>query len=103
MVVLLSGGRQGPPGSAELVQALAAQLAGLRVGDVVVERMPAVGDLEFAVRALGRSEQRSDDALAGMRLSGRGHRRPEGGAGAVADAHAVLVRREVVQRSSLAV
>src|SRR3954452_2989166 len=79
-VDLRSSGRDDPPRSAELIEALAAELAALAVGDVVVEGVPAVGHLERPVRAPGRAEERVTDAGAGVRLCLRGERRPESGA-----------------------
>src|SRR5205085_9274414 len=67
-VDLRSSGRDDPPGSAELIEALAAELAALAVGDVVVEGVPAVGHLERPVRAPCRAEERVTDAGAGVRL-----------------------------------
>src|SRR5438093_10482325 len=83
-VDLLAGGRKDPPGSAELVDTLARRLAGLPVGDEVVERVTAVGDFELAVLALRRAEQGGAHAVSGDRLSVRDEWRPEGVAVAVA-------------------
>src|SRR5690242_4324301 len=101
-VDLPSCSRQRPPGAAELVDALAGRLAGLAVGDEVVERVAAVGDLELAVLALRRTEQRGLHAWAGDRLARSEERRPERGAGAVADACRALVLDEVVEGDPLA-
>src|SRR5947207_6632943 len=66
-VDLLACGREHPPGAAELVDALAGRLTRLAVGHEVVERVAVVGDLEPAVLALGRAEQRRAHARAGDR------------------------------------
>src|SRR5207244_1443199 len=55
------------PRAAELGDVLAADLPGLGVADVVVERPPGVRDLAAAVAALGRAEQRALDAVARAR------------------------------------
>src|SRR5690349_3765323 len=102
-VDLPAGGRDDPPRPAELVDALAAGLARLAVGDEVVERVAAVGDLELAVLAPRRPEERDARPAPGDRLPLRGQRRPERRAGAVADAVRAHVRREVVERDALAV
>src|SRR5439155_4092890 len=103
MVDLLACGREHPPRAAELVEALAGRLTGLAVGHEVVERVTVVGDLELAVLALGRAEQRRAHSGTGNRLALGDERRPERRAGAVADAARALVGREVVQRDALAV
>src|SRR5437867_4026425 len=82
-VDLLACGREHPPGAAELVQALAGRLARLAVAHEVVERVAVVGDLELAVLAPGRAEQRSAYTRAGDRLAARQKRGPERRAGAV--------------------
>src|SRR5437867_11464110 len=102
-VDLLACGREHPPRTAELVHALTGRLAGLAVGDEVVERVAAVGDLELSVLAFRRTEQRCADALARDRLAGRDQRRPEGGTRAVAGARRALVLDEVVEGDPLAV
>src|SRR3954447_14751688 len=98
MVDLLSRRGEDPPGAAELVDGLAGDLARLPVADEVVERMARVGDLELSVTAPGRPEQRRLDAGARKRLALREERRPQRGAGAVADARRAPVGREVVER-----
>src|SRR5580765_3212301 len=98
MVDLLPGGREDPPRAAELVDALSGGLAGLAVAHEVVEGVAAVGDLELAVAALGRAEERGADAGPGDRLSVGRERRPECGTGAVADAGGALVGGKVVER-----
>src|SRR5712691_3818538 len=102
-VDLLAGSREDPPRGAELVDTLARRLAGLPVGDEVVERVTVVGDLELAVLPLGGAEQGGAHAVSGDRLPLRDERRPEGGAGAVAGALRALVLDEVVEGDSLAV
>src|SRR5436190_21316551 len=102
-VDLPAGRRENPPWAAELVEALAGRLAGLVVADPVVERVAVVGDLELSVLALRRAEQGRTHAGAGDRLAVREERRPEGGAGPVADTGRALVGREVVDRDALAV
>src|SRR5579862_9344569 len=87
IVHLLAGCRDDPPRRAELVEALARRLARLAVAHVVVERVTVVGDLELAVCALRRAEERRVNAGAGDRLAGGRDRRPESGAGAVAGTH----------------
>src|SRR5438445_268469 len=102
-VDLLACGREHPPGAAELVQALAGRLTRLAVAHEVVERVAVVGDLELAVLAPGRAEQRSAYTRAGERLAARQKRGPERRAGAVTDTGRALVLDEVVQRDALAV
>src|SRR5713101_199934 len=103
MVNLLTCSRDDPPRAAELVDALARRLARLPVADEVVERVTAVRDLELAVLALRRTEQRGADTGTGDRLALREERRPERRARAIANARRALVLDEVVERDSLAV
>src|SRR6476659_5653262 len=102
-VDLRACGRDGPPRSAELVDALPGGLTRLSVSHEVVERVTAVRNLELSVLALRRTEQRSVHAASGDGLAVADQRRPERRAGAVADAGRALVGREVVQRDALAV
>src|SRR6185295_13543911 len=102
-VDLLSCGREHPPRSAELVDALTGRLARLPVGDEVVERVTVVGHLELAVLPLGRAEQRGADARTGDGFSLGDERRPESGARPVAGAGRALVLNKVVERDPLAV
>src|SRR5216683_6748827 len=92
MVDLLSRGREDPPRSAELIDALASRLSGLPVGHEVVEGVTVVRDLELAVGPFRGAEQGGAHAGTGMRLPCGRQRRPDGGAGAVAGACAALVR-----------
>src|SRR3954468_8702858 len=73
---LRARGRDDPPRSAEVHDALAVDVAGLLVRGEVVERVPAVGDLQLPVLALGRTELRTAQAGAGGRLGGD-QRRPD--------------------------
>src|SRR6476661_1909506 len=102
-VDLLAGCVQDPPRGAELVEALAGRLAGLAIGDVEVERVTVVGDLELAVTSLRRSEQGGTHSVAGVRLALREQRRPQGSAGVVAGARRALVLDEVVEGAAFAV
>ena len=94
-------GRHDPPLGAEAVAALAVGLARGAVALEVVERVPGVGHAERAVGALGGPEQRGIDTVAARgRLTGRGQRRPGGGAGTVAGALLALVGLPQVQRAT---
>src|SRR4051812_33635603 len=100
---LLSGCREDPPRSAELVDALAGRLSGPAVADEVVERVAAVRYLELPVGPLRRPEQRRPDTWIGDRLPLCQERRPQRSAGAVARALRSRVLHEVVQRDAAAV
>src|SRR4051794_20487340 len=92
---LLSCGRFDPPGSPEVDERLAVDVAGLLVLGEVIERVAAVGDLLLPVLALRRSEQRMLQARAGGRVAGD-QRRPEARALPVAIALVALVGREQI-------
>src|SRR5258707_231511 len=93
----LARGRDDPPGSAEVDETLALDLASLLVLDEVIERVAAVGDLQLPVPALGRAEQRGFEARANGRLAG-GQRRPVGRALSVARALLAFVGGEQIER-----
>src|SRR5689334_18691063 len=76
-VDLLPRGRDDPPRSAELVDALARRLARFAIGHEVVEGVAAVGDLLLAVHALRRSEERRVHAGTCNGLAAREQRRPQ--------------------------
>src|SRR2546428_2180830 len=50
------------PGRAEVVDSLSGRISGIVIGDDVVQRVAGVGDLDRAVGALGRAEQRGINA-----------------------------------------
>src|SRR5688572_4487277 len=91
------------PRAAELGDVLAGDLAGPRVGDVVVERVPVVGDLAPTAAALRRPEQVRVHARAGARPAARVDRGPGDRALPVAAALVSLLPREEVDRTALGV
>src|SRR5215211_6332320 len=96
--------RHHEPRPAVLDHVLACDLAGLRVVDVVVERPAVVRDLQAAVLAANRPEQRALDAGACRQRSPLVVDRPSTRAVAVAAAlPAAMVACECIQRAALAV
>src|SRR5690242_17224671 len=87
---LVSGGREHPPLTAEVVEALTVGLTPTHVSGVPVERVMSVRDLHTAVGPASPAEQgllRPGDRV---RLARRDQRRPVGGARARAGALALL-------------
>ena len=72
--------------------ALAEDIAGLRIFGEQVQRVPTVCDLQFPVGPLRRTDQRRIEAGCDLRVS-RDQRRPDGSALAVARAQAVEALR----------
>src|SRR5439155_12235236 len=93
---LLAVRPDGVPLGAEFLLALTFRHAGLLVVVVVVERVPAVGDLHLPVAALAGGEERTIQAGPGLRLAGGGERSPHRRALPVALAGRPLVLQEPV-------
>src|SRR6187200_930730 len=95
---LLAGRREDIPPAAELVQVLALRGAGLRVGDVAVERVAVVRHLELAVGAPRRAEPGTEGSPDCVRLARGDERGPDARTGSVARARRALVLFEQVER-----
>src|SRR3989449_5279825 len=90
-------GRDDPPGSAEVDEALAVDVAGLLVLGEEVERVASVGDLQLPVPTLRRAQQGGLQARANGRPGGH-QWRPEGRALSVASARFAFVMGEQIER-----
>src|SRR3954452_16102260 len=102
----MNGGAGGPhhePGSAELDDVLAEDVARLAVADVVVERVSSVGDLARAVAPADGADERGVCAARAARAPAREDRGPGLGAGAVARGRAAAFAREEVDGEAAAV
>src|SRR3954470_19584581 len=98
-----TGGPHDEPGSAELDDVLAEDVARLAVADVVVERVPAVGDLARAVAPADGADERAARAPPPAGAPAREDRRPGLGAGAVARGLPAAFAREEVDGEAAAV
>src|SRR4029079_14032463 len=94
--------RQRVPLGAELVQALPIRVAGLAVADVVVERVPGVGDLAPGAGSWDRPDLAPQRASARVRLDAGGERGPDGEARTRAVAHVRPVGFEQIERPATA-
>src|ERR1700750_1051036 len=88
------------PLGAELVEALAAGVAGLRVARVGVYRVAGVGPLGLAVGALGRAQLGRGHPATGDGLARRRQRRPDARAGARAGARRPLFLLQQGERAA---
>src|SRR5712692_3447882 len=86
----------GVPRGAEVVDSLPGRIAGIVVGDHVVERVAAICDLHRAVRAPGGAEQRDAHACTRFGRTGREDWRPVRGAVTVASRRRALVGFEEI-------
>src|SRR5580704_381036 len=100
---LVPGGRERVPSRAELVEALAARLAWLRVADVVVEGMAVVGDFRGPIRPAGRAQQGGGRPVSRLGIATGGEGWPHLGAAAIAGRFAALVLLEQIEGSALPV
>src|SRR6187551_2329091 len=99
MLELLARGGEHVPLAPIEVEALALDLAALRVLEEAVERVALVGHLRLAVTAVQHAEQRGAGARPGLRLAADEDGGPRLGARAVAGALALVIRLEEVERA----
>src|SRR4051794_38020923 len=102
----MNGGAGGPhdePGSPELDDVLAEDVARLAVADVVVERVSAVDDLARAVAAADGADERVACPARAARAPAREDRRPGLGARAVAGRRPAALAREEIEGEAAAV
>jgi len=98
-----AGSRDRVPSAAESGQALAGGPARPLVAGAVVERVAVVGELNPAVPATGRAQERTPGTGDRPWLAVRGERRPGARALAIARARALLVVRPQVERPAVRV
>src|SRR4051812_16109546 len=98
-----AGGSHYQPGPAELDDVLAEDVARVAVAEVVIQRVPVVGDLARAVAPADGADERVARAAPGAGAPAREDRRPGLGARAVARRRPAAFAREAVHDEAAAV